>query len=354
MDKRLHSRLANPQNYIMPTYRINNAWKQEEARIISEQAQKDALQQQATQEAARAIANLERQEAERNPWIAASKMTAIQGINRANNLQTRRNEEENNIESWANSLSTRMITTQPSDAYIDDSTHNSWVESSNNATNANNLIGSWRNGYRVPAIDIGNSNQFARLSGGYGEAGSAADVLTGEGSYMMNLAQNRGNHQYTSEGTVAPGVGIDDIEEYGYYVWEEVEEHRTDIEEMVNEAERHAREIMGDFLFDFAMGLLNIVIGKQVKKPIEILILLYGIYQCAEEAYKEEIQLYRQEYNCSYDEAKEMVRPGTRFVKKFWSMMMGDWLNEVLERLGIPMPYRNAIIHTVNEVFRIK
>ncbi len=73
MEKRLHSRLANPQNYIMPTARINNDWKREEARILFEQAQKDALQKQATQETAWAIAKLERQEAERNPWIAASK-----------------------------------------------------------------------------------------------------------------------------------------------------------------------------------------------------------------------------------------------------------------------------------------
>ena len=314
MDKRLHSRLANPQKYIMPTYRINNAWKREEARIISEQAQKDALQQQATQEAARAIAKLERQEAERNPWIAASKMTAIQGINRANNLQTRRNEEENNIESWANDLPTRMNTTQPSDANIDDSTHNSWVESSNNATNANNLIGSWRNGYRVPAIDIGNSNQFARLASGYGD-----------------------NHQYTSEGTVAPGVGIDDIEGYEKYLFDFVKENRDEIERGLDALKETAKEKMPFDIFQFIM--LNVPMPPNGKAFMIMALLILAICECAETATQKQrmnVRIYMAKHNCSQEEAEAHISYWELLFAEVGCILTEEWVAKTLQVLGMP------------------
>lgn len=56
------------------------------------------------------------------------------------------------------------------------------------------------------------------------------------------------------------------------------------------------------------------------------------------------------EHNCSREDGKENVRPTQRFIKKFWQMMMGDWLNHVLIKLGIPMLYRNAIQHTIEKI----
>lgn len=205
-------------------------------------------------------------------------------------------------------------------------------------------LGIWRGG---------SPSQYVTFASDSPQPKGKADVLTGEGSYMIDVFQNHGNHQYTAGSTVAPGVAIDNIEEYGKYIWEETERNREKIDRLADEAEYHAKEIMGNFFFDLAIKGLNIVFPER-KMTIEGSVFIYSVCQCLIKAYEDEVNLYMQEYNCSYDEAKEMVRPGIRFVKNFWSMMMGDWLNEALDRLGIPMVYRKAIIHTVHELIQDK
>lgn len=73
MNRRLEERLTNEKSFVRYNERLEEAWRTHEARIIREQARKDAQQAQATRDAVKAIIMFEKQEAERSPWIAASK-----------------------------------------------------------------------------------------------------------------------------------------------------------------------------------------------------------------------------------------------------------------------------------------
>lgn len=143
MNQRLEERLTNERKFSRYSARLEEAWRPHEARIIREQVRKDAQQEQATRNAAKAILMFEQQEAERNPWIAASKMTAMQDVR-------------------GHGQAGRIVDNQ----------------------------------YRVPAIglgltrsslDIRNGNQRARLSGGYGETERWLEAPTNEAQWMQNL-----------------------------------------------------------------------------------------------------------------------------------------------------------------------
>lgn len=294
MDKRLHSRLTNPQNLIMPSYRINKDWKQEEARIISEQAQKDALQKQATQEAAWAIANLERREAERNPWIAASKMTAIQGVP---NMPYQPNEIADNDE---------------------------------------------------PRMQVNDYNLYEANALPYKQGGVSLGVWRGgDPSQYVTFASD--SLQPNSAGrTVAPMVGIDDVEGYALFARKFTEDNKEEIENLVNEIGRSTARVLGDAFKSKLISKLPIPI--EMKLPVHILIFLYCAYQCAQSAYEKEVVPYMREHNCSVEEAAENTAVERAFFAEFGKLLLTTYVGMVASTFDISERTQLMIDALVGEV----
>ena len=303
MDKRLHSRLANPQNYIMPTYRINNAWKQEEARIISEQAQKDALQQQATQEAARAIANLERQEAERNPWIAASKMTAIQGVDQANNLQTRSNAESSyNLTDGIWGGTRKKIRTLYGQQFVEKLIGNEDKTTSDRYANLYN-------------------NQIANLSSVYGEQRHWYDIPTDEGEWMQNLERDKAE-------------------------WEELEKYRDDIMEVLVSTKRDVIALGLAITMETAILLVEEKMPIQLRKSAMMLMLELTVCQAlviATDKWKLLLDEHMRKYNCSREEAERDRRLLEPFVLEVIRVYLEYFVEFVLRTIAVPTKLSGVI-----------
>ena len=296
MDKRLHSRLANPQKYIMPTYRINNAWKREEARIISEQAQKDALQKQATQEAARAIANLERQEAERNPWIAASKMTVIHGM--------------------------PGMSYQPNEIADNDE----------------------------PRMQVNDYNLYEANALPYKQGGVSLGIWRGENpSQYVAFASDYGEPKPWYE------TSIGEEHTFGYLLPLEIEPASSaeleSIKTVVGKAAMIAGSLVGNAFLNSVIRVAESCMPPYARTMIYILIMSYGMYKCAEKAYEEAISEYMKEHSCSREIAKENIVPTGLFVKKLVVKLGEEGANLIVDQLpGIGIKGKSGLQAVFSQV----
>lgn len=287
MDKRLHSRLTNPQNLIMPSYRINKDWKQEEARIISEQAQKDALQKQATQEAAWAIANLERQEAERNPWIAASKMTAIQGVDGASSI---------------------MLPKRDGDIYtlsedVSREKHNI------NRVEYGNMFKKVSDTYANPY-----GNQRANLSSIYGEERHWYDAPTDEGKWVQNLAGDK-------------------VE------WKELEKYRDAIMSALISKKETVISLGFAITIESAILMVEKRISIELRNSAMALMLELTVCQAlviAADKWGLLVNEYMRKHNCSREEAEENRMLLEPFVLETIRVYLEYFVGFVLQTFAIP------------------